>query len=200
MSTLILADWSATAVYWYIAIGATALFVVKMLMTLVGGAFDADADFDADALDVDLDGADVDHGSTSAFAFFSVQSILAFLMGFGWMALTAEDSWQLGPVMTFVSGGVFGILLMFLNVYLMFMIRKLNARGNVDLNSCVGRTGRVYLRIPARGDGAGQVEVEVSGRRKVVRALSTGPAIDSFTEVRVVDVKDNREIIVQPEV
>jgi len=200
MSALMLAEWSATGMYWWIAIGATALFVVKMLMTLVGGAFDADADFDADALDVDLDGGDIDHGSTSAFTFFSVQSILAFFMGLGWMTLTAQLKWQLNPTMSFVAGVAFGLFMMFLNVYLMFLMRKLNVRGNMDLNSCVGRTGRVYLRIPERGEGAGQVEVEVSGRRKVVRALSAGSAIDSFTEVRVIEVKDNREVIVQPEV
>ena len=192
MSAPMLAEWSTTSMYWYIAIGATAFFVVKMLITLIGGAFDTDADFDADALDVD-------HGSMSAFTFFSVQSILAFLMGLGWMALTAQETWQLSPTWCVVAGVNFGLVLMFLNVYLMFLIRKLNARGNMELSSCVGRTGRVYLRIPERGEGAGQVEVEVSGRRKVIRALSTGPAIDSFAEVRVIEVKDNREVIVQPE-
>ena len=78
--------------YFIIAAGATALFVIRLILMLFG-ADDADTDFDVDA-DGALEGAD-EMGSGAAFNLFSLLSILAFLMGVGWMGLTARVTWDL---------------------------------------------------------------------------------------------------------
>jgi hypothetical protein len=67
------------------ALIGTLFFVVRLGLMLVGGGdWDVDADVDAD-IDGDIDGDfdDSDH----AFKVLSIQSITAFMMGFGWGGL-----------------------------------------------------------------------------------------------------------------
>ena len=53
------------------------------------------------------------------------------------------------------------------------------------------------MRIPAKGEGRGKVQVTVDGRRSVVDAISTGESIESFTAVTVLDVRDDDVLIVE---
>ena len=81
---------------------------------------------------------------------------------------------------------------------LMFTARKLNRTIEYDLGTAVGKTARVYMTIPRQGSGRGQVEVDVSGRRKVLEAISTGEKIGEFSSVRVVEVRDDQTLVVEP--
>ena len=81
---------------------------------------------------------------------------------------------------------------------MMWGVRKLNREVTYDLGTSVGHVGRVYLSVPAKGEGSGQVEVTVSGRRKVVAATSAGPAIAAFADVRVVSVRDDGTLVIEP--
>ena len=56
----------------------------------------------------------------------------------------------------------------------------------------------VYLPIPEKGQGTGQVQVSVSGRKKIVRAVSAGPRFEAFTEVRVVEARDDATLVAGP--
>ena len=48
--------------------------------------------------------------------------------------------------------------------------------------------GTVYVRVPARGEGRGQVRVVVNGRQRIFNAISEGGAVESKTHVRVTRV------------
>ena len=62
------------------AVAGTIFFVLRLALSFTGlGDFDGDAD--ASGIDV-IDGDP--HHSSELFKFLSVQSIAAFLMGFGW--------------------------------------------------------------------------------------------------------------------
>lgn len=56
----------------------------------------------------------------------------------------------------------------------------------------------MYLTIPAKGQGQGQVEVTVSGRRKIIRAISSGAEIPAFADVTVVAAQDDESLVVEP--
>ncbi len=173
-------------VYVVMAGVGTFLFLIRLAASAFGG--DADGDLDVDA-----------GGHTEgAFAFFSLLSILAFFMGAGWMGLACRIDWGLSSlVSSFIAAG-FGFLMMLAASGLMYFTRRLNSHVQYDVATAVGRTGRVYTRIPPRGQGSGQVEVTVSGRRMILRAASAGEGIDSFTEVRVTSTKDDESVIVEP--
>ncbi len=190
----LLFDWSELAnlgtdlvVYAGLAVVGTLFFGLRLLFALFG--FDADADGSAD-----LDGA----ASDASFSLFSLLSILAFVMGAGWMGLAARLEWGLGRPAGFFLAMGFGTVMMLTASGLMFLLRRMTEDGQYELSSAVGKTGRAYLRIPEKGKGAGQVEVAVSGRRKVLSAVSRSGAIESFAAVRVVEVRDDGTLVVEP--
>ena len=175
------------ATYFLMAAVGTLLFVIRLIFSLFGG--DADGgDFDAEA----------DVGTDASFALFSLLSVMAFVMGTGWMGLACRIDWGLGRVPSFLIALGSGTLMMFFASGLMFMTRKLNRHVQYDVGTAVGRTARVYLTIPKLGKGHGQVEVVVSGRKKILRAQSTGPSIAAFDDVKVLEARDDETLVVEP--
>ena len=80
---------------------------------------------------------------------------------------------------------------------LMLTARRLNRTVEYELESALGKTARVYMTIPKRGAGQGKVEVDVSGRRKILEAVSTDGKLEQFSSVRVVEVRDDHTLIVE---
>ena len=172
-------------VYLIMALVGTTFFVLRLLIALFfggGGEFDT--------------GVDLDAGTDASFGLFSLLSILAFFMGAGWMGITCRIDWQMGSLASAASAAAFGFGLMVLASGLMLMARRLNKTIEYDLNTAIGKSARVYMSIPAQGRG--QVEVDVSGRRKVLEAVGQGEKISEFSTVRVVAVRDDQTLIVEP--
>ena len=188
----LLFDWPAllalgydAAVYLVMAVGGTLLFLIRLGFTYFGGGggdFDVDASFDSDA----------------SFSFLSVLSILAFFMGAGWMGLACRLDWNLDRLPSSLIAAGFGFTMMLGASGLSYWARRLDQSIEYDVRTAVGRTGRVYLTIPEKGQGHGQVEVSVSGRKKIVRAVSAGPRLEAFTDVRIVDARDDETLVAGP--
>lgn len=171
-------------IYFGMAIVGTAFFLLRLGLSLFHGA---DSDFDIDsAIDSDV-----------SFSFFSVLSILAFFMGAGWMGLACRFDWDLARLPSSMIATGFGIVMMLLASGLTYLTRKLNKESSYDVRTALGKTGRVYLKLPAKGQGYGQVELSVSGRRKILSAMSNGAEIATYSDVRVVDIRDDETIIVE---
>ena len=187
-------DWDAAfrygtdvVVYLVMAIIGTSFFVLRLVFALfIGG----DGDFDT--------GVDADMASDHAFGVFSLLSVLAFFMGAGWMGLTCRVDWDMGSLASAASAAGFGFGMMMLASGLMMLARKLNQTIEYDLETAVGKTGRVYMTVPEKGAGRGQVEVDVSGRRKVFEAISEGDKLEQFSSVKVLSVRDDGTFIVEP--
>lgn len=194
----VLFDWSemvklgGDAVTYAIMAGVgTLLFVLRLVLAMFGG----------DGGDADLD-MDVSHGGGDAtdasFTLFSLLSVMAFIMGTGWMGLACRIDWELSrPLSVFIAVS-FGVVMMFLASGLMFMTRRLNRNVSYDVKTAVGRTARVYMKIPPKGGGAGKVQVSVSGRLMTVNAVSAGPELAAFADVRVVGTRDDETLVVGP--
>lgn len=135
--------------------------------------------------------------SDVAFKFFSTQTVLAFFMGFGWAGITSTVNWNLPLWQALAIATTFGIFLMFFTYFLLSKVRKLNHSSSVNLYASLGAKGSVYTNIPAPAEGEGRVQVVVSGSLKIVKAVSAGEPIDSFTEIEVVGVKDKETLIVK---
>jgi hypothetical protein len=196
----LLFDWSELAsrgtdavAYMGMALIGTMLFVIRLILALFGG--DDGGDFD-----IGDDGGGLGHGADSdaAFSLFSLLSILAFFMGTGWMGLTARFDLDLGSVASGILAVGVGLIMMVIASGMMFVIQRAGHEVKYDVNSAVGHIGRVYLTIPAKGEGAGQVEINVSGRRMIVDAVARGEKIDAFASVRVVELQDGKTLVVEP--
>jgi hypothetical protein len=187
-------DWDAAfgygtdvVVYLVMALTGTTFFVLRLVITLF---FGGDGDFDT--------GVDADMSSDHAFGVFSLLSVLAFFMGAGWMGLTCRVDWEMGSLASAAAAAGFGFGMMMLASGLMMLARRLNQTIEYDLETAVGKTARVYMTIPGKGGGRGQVEVDVSGRRKVLDAVSEGDKVAEFSSVKVLSVRDDGTLVVEP--
>jgi membrane-bound ClpP family serine protease len=171
--------------YFILAAVGTSLFLIRLVVALFVGDT---SDFDIDA----------DVGTDASFTLFSLLSVMAFIMGTGWMGLACRVDWELNrPLSAFISIA-FGVVMMFMASGTMYLIRKLNREVTYDVGTAVGRTAKVYMKIPAKGKGQGKVQVSVSGRLKTIQAVSDGKEIAAFTDVKVVEVRDDETLIVEP--
>ena len=93
----------------------------------------------------------------------------------------------------------FGLVLMLMASGLMALTRSLNQVIEYDLETAVGHVASVYMSIPERGNGRGKIKVSVSGRLKMMDAISSGPRIAEFKSVKVLSVRDDGTFIVEPE-
>jgi membrane protein implicated in regulation of membrane protease activity len=185
---------------WALALGGTALFVLKMVMLLVGGHGFGEHD-DGGFADAHGDSGDGHSGqhhtdaSKLAFQFFSIQALAVLGMGMGWMGLAVLRGGGASEVALF-SGLAFGVALVLLMGKLMQKARALESSGTVDVNRAVGQRGTVYLTIP-RG-GRGQVQIIVQERLMTLDARTTGADLPTGCKIRVDRVED-RVLVVSPE-
>ena len=180
------------------ALLGTAAFLVRLGFMAVGGigeGVDSVGDVDVD-LDTDVDlGHDVESGdSTEAFKLLSIQSVAAFLMGFGWGGVGGLIGFEWSFPMSLLLGVGFGALLVWLLGILMKAMYDLQSSGNVNIGDAAGLEGQVYANVPARGDGRGQVRVVIDERARIYNAVSDGDAITTGSRVRVVQVNDDRTL------
>lgn len=173
-------------IYAAFALLGTVIFVIRMgLMMLFG----ADSDFD-----LDLDSP----GEAGGYGLISVLSITAFLMGCGWMGVISQVMLEWSSIASATLALPSGFVLMLVAASMMLVLRKAAHNVEYDPAEAVGHVGTVYMSIPAQGEGNGKVRVPVQGRTVIVDAVSAGPAIESFKDVKVVQARDEKTLIVEP--
>lgn len=167
-----------TPICYYIAVFSTILFVVKTLIfSLFGGDAEVVSDFTTE------------FEFETSFDFLSIQSILAFFMGFGWIGLAGLTQWNLKVLPAMAAAVAFGLVLMFASAYLMFLVKKLNKRVVKNYAACIGKTAKAYTAFHPQGEG--QIEVEVNGRLSIEKAFNTTQdEIEAFSKVKITDYKE----------
>lgn len=164
---------------YYIAVFSTILFAIKIILfSFGGGDSEVFSDFNTE------------FETETSFDFLSIQSILAFLMGFGWIGLAALTQWKFSTATALISAFIFGAVLMFVSSYLMLAVKKLNKTVRKDYKKCIGKEARTYTSFKPHGEG--QIEIVVNGRLSIEKAKNTTDnEIASFTQIRITDYKDN---------
>lgn len=196
-------------VFAVMAVVASLLFVIQLIMMLIGGHGDVDAhaDIDVAGLDADVDmhvdglhadaGADAVHADSDvAFQVVSVQGTVAFFMMLGWVGLAVSRSGGLAAAWSIGIGVVAGLLanLAFAKVFQAF--KRMQSSGTMDLKNAVGEEGEVYLTI--KTGEPGKVRVAVQEHLKVFDAVSDdGSEIPTGTRVIVVRVVKGNTMVVK---
>jgi hypothetical protein len=171
-------------VFYGIGILATVILVIQLIMTLLG--VDGDGMVDADAIDAAGADPDVFSGHDSGLQILSTRTVVAFLAGFGWTGVIVLQAGKGMTSAVLIALGV-GILLMLAVFWLMRGLYSMRQSGTIDYRNAIGAVGTVYVRIPAAGSGAGQIQVLVQGRLATVGATNRAPEpLASGTKVRVV--------------
>lgn len=174
-------------VYLGLALVGTLLFGLRLALSLFG--FDhGDGDF----------ASGIDAHAGDGFGLLSLLSITAFFMGTGWAGLAARIEWGLGGGAAAAAAIAVGFGMMGLASGLMYGARRLASEKSYDVATAVGKPATAYVTIPAKGQGAGQVRVSVSGRSMIIKAVSAGPAIEAFKDVKVTAARDAETLVVEP--
>ncbi len=174
------------------AIAGTLIFILKLVLMFVGGdSLDLDTD-----IDTPPDGIADAHDSTSAFKAFSLQSVAAFAMGFGWGGLAVYHGLNAGIMMSVIGAVGGGVLMMWVLAVLLKGMLSLQSDGTATMRSAVGTEGDVYVTVPGEGAGRGQVKLVVSGRQRIVNATTEGDPLPTSSRVKVVRVNDDNSVSV----
>ena len=170
---------NAIQYYYYLAWFATIFFVIKLIRFSVFGGGDSEVSSDFNT-ETDTDGT---------FHFISLQTILAFLMGFGWMGYTALKSFNMGQLATFGSAFGVGLIFMLATAYLMTLVKKLEKTVVKDKTTALDKIGKAYTDFAPKGQG--RVEIEINGQLTVAEAINnTEDEIKSFDAVKVIKVEN----------
>lgn len=192
-----------------IAIPASLILVLQLLLTMLGGHSDSGVDvsdtsgldLDVDTnMDLDLNGNGIpdalevnvtDGGNPADFGnlrFLTLQTIVTFLAVFGWVSIISVSS-GLPAALGLGIGAVCGILMMLVVAKLVQMSRKLAENGAIDLKRAIGETATVYLSVPPKNDGTGKITMQLQGRFCEFDAVNAGNAVlATGSQVLVTDV------------
>ena len=163
---------------------SSAVLLIQMVALLFGGAFD-------------LPDLDLDVGEGGATGMFSIRGIGAFFTGFGWTGAAVLDAGHSLTLAT-ISATVVGVAVLLSFVAMMRWLHSLRSEGTINYANAIGQIGSVYVPIPPRRQGIGQIEVLVQKRIATVRALSDSEErIENRTAVQVTELVDNRTVLVE---
>lgn len=176
---------NAVQYYYWLAWFATIFFVIKLVIFWFLGSGDSEVSTDFNT-ETDTDGT---------FHFISLQTILAFLMGFGWMGYTALTTFNLGQLATLGSAFGVGFIFLFGTAYLMSLMKKLEKTVKKDKATAIDKIGKAYTDFAPKGQG--RVEIEINEQLTVADAVNnTEEEIKAFDAVKVVKV-DNELLYIE---
>jgi len=171
---------NSTEFYFYLAVISTALFVIQFIFAMVGAFgndIDCDHDIDLDHdmdIDHDLDHdfdhdiSDTDYSGIADINLFSIKSITAFIMFFGWAGFFWGNKGYLGLIIAIACG----FTMMVLTSLVIYLLLKMQASGNINSADLIGRVGSVYLRIPAGRAGSGKITVKLDQCSRETKAMA----------------------------
>ncbi|MBR1424015.1 hypothetical protein IJ579_00455 [bacterium] len=169
---------SVWQIYYYVACFATILFIIKLIIFMfIGGDTEVTTDFNTE------------FETETSFDFLSLQSVLAFFMGFGWMGYAGLRQLAISQILTLVCAFFVGLIFMFGSAYLMFSVKKLEKNVKKDKKTAIGHTGKSYTNFEP--NGSGQVEIEINGQLTVANAVNTQDCtIAAFDLIEVIKVEN----------
>ena len=179
--------------FWVIALLATLVFAIQMVLTLVGIG-DTDADVDTGGLDADATGDTMDTGG--AIQLFTIRNMVNLLLGIGWGGVCFYSSIPSRPLLLLVAV-LCGIAMVVAFLLMFRQLMKLESNGAFRIEDCVGKACDVYLRIPAARSGQGKVQVSFGGSVQELDAVTDGEQLPSGTKARVVQLIEGRLLLVE---
>ncbi len=174
-------------VFWACAIVGSFIFAIQMLLTLIGmDSTDTDVDFDSPDT-MDLGGG---------ISLFSIKNFINFIVGFGWGGVCLSSVISSRGLLTLCAIFV-GMAFVFMFFLIKKQTRKLEQNGAFNINECIGKNVDVYLRIPARRNGKGKVQISFNGSVQELEAITDGEEIKSGSKVVVSEVLSGSTLLVQ---
>ncbi|WP_340199655.1 hypothetical protein [Ascidiimonas sp. W6] len=176
-------------IYWTIAVAGSAVFILMMLLTFLGGGDVGDSG------DVD---AEIDGDSGIGFQFITVKNLIGFFTIFGWSGIACIDA-GLSKTSTVLISSICGLIMMALMGAMFYYMSKLTASGTLNYKNAINAVGEVYLTIGADRSKIGKAHVRIQGSLRELEALTdANKDLISGSVIKVKDVTENGILIVEP--
>ncbi len=207
-------DWwsalgSAGQVFACIAIPATVILLIQMVLTLIGLSSDSDADADVEA-DASADGADEGfalddadeafekgEGLDAGLRFFTLRGLIAFFSVMGWVGTICCGN-GMNLALSILISSASGFLAMLVIALLMKWLFSLQYDGTEDIRDALGVSGTVYMRIPPSRTGKGKISAIIQGKLCEKYAVTDEETmINREEEVTVVGISGEETLIVR---
>ncbi len=178
-------------IFWYFAIPFSIVFSLQLIITMIG------IDWHDSGFDVH-DGFDINHDADSmdGFRLFTLRNFIIFFTGFGWAGIFAVHA-GFNPIVTVLIAFMVGSFLMFAVTGILFFMTKLTQSGNIRLTNAVNAPGRVYLPLPGKMSGMGQVQLTIQGSVREMEAMTHEDALPTGTPVTVTEVVNDQILVVK---
>lgn len=209
-------DWwvalgSAGQVFACIAIPATIMLLIQMVLTLIG--LGSEGDTDADGADVDgaeadginegfeLDDADEAFEKGEVFdaglRLFTLRGLIAFFSVTGWVGTICCGN-GMNLALSIIISVSSGFLAMLIIALLMKWLFSLQYDGTEDVRNALGVSGTVYMRVPPSRTGKGKISVVIQGKLCEKYAVTDEEImLNRDEEVTVVGISGEETLIVR---
>jgi membrane protein implicated in regulation of membrane protease activity len=174
-------------VFWCIALFASFFQIIMFAGAIFGAGHDFDHDVSHDS-STGAEGAQI----------LSIRTLIAGAVGFGWAGVLANQS-GMSDLASMGFALVVGVVFMYLVFYMMRLLFSMRDDGTLNYQNAVGLTGRVYVTIPAKRTGAGQIEIMFQGRLVTAAAQTDGASsLPPQASIRVTAAQSDNTLIVEP--
>ncbi|HAF28439.1 MAG TPA: hypothetical protein DCG75_05260 [Bacteroidales bacterium] len=177
-------------IYWCIAIPFSVLFIIQIFLTFFGGDVD-DIEAEGDS-DVSIES---DQGID--FQFITLKNLIAFFTIFGWTGIACLDG-GLEIWISVLISTVAGLIMMTIMAGIIYFMGKLTDNGTLSLKNAVGKVGSVYLTIPAKRGGMGQVQIKVQGLQTLDAMTDFDEDIKTGAVIEVIEILNKEILVVKP--
>ncbi len=197
------------AVLYIVAVPATVILVLQTILLLFGVGH---GDNDIDAHDGDFGEVSADRGADdfgdhddggldgdAGLRLFTVRGLVAFFAVGGWSGIAALE---LGadPFVSIVAAILMGFGALILVALFFKWALSLQYNGTLNMNNAVGRTGEVYLTVPAKNGGRGKVNIVIQESFTEIDAITYCERALRYGErVRVTAMADDNTVVVEPQ-
>jgi hypothetical protein len=169
------------SVYWAVAIPASGILVILMILTFFGG------EIDADVADADLE---VEGDPGIGFQFFSLKNLVGFFTIFGWVGLGMIEVGY-STFATLAVSSFCGLVMMTMMAAVFFLLMRLAENGTLNMKNAIGKHGEIYLIVPAKRGGMGKVQITIQGGLRELSAMTDDendlPTNSIITVVAIID-------------
>lgn len=176
----------ALKIYWAIALPFTIFFMLQMVLSLFAGG-----DHPDNVVDVDVE---TDHGIS--FQFLTIKNMVGFFTIFSWTAIACTTAgWSTS--MTLITATISGLAMMTMMASIFYLMTKMNSSGTMKISEAIGKSGEVYLTVPAKRNSTGKIQITVGGLSRTLDAMTDDDEnIQTGKQAKVSAILDNNIILV----
>lgn len=173
--------------FWYLAFGASLIFIFQTILTFTGtdSSADLDADFDGDFHHVD-----------APFELFTFRNLINFFLGFGWTG--AAFYGKMSDYLLVIIAAIVGLIFIGLFFFIIKQFMKLQEDNSFSIENAVGKIASVYITIPGKKSGKGKVQLSIKGSFHELAAITEDENDISFGEsVKILKVENDTLVVEQ---